>query len=86
MHTPLPRLIILSREVRDSSGRYPRVLGVRWGLLEAAVGRRLFQDGATLAGVTRSETSRIHDARRSDIEVVIGDAGSPNVVTHSMRE
>ena len=71
--------------MRDWSGREPRVLVVGWGFLGAAVGTRLFERGAHVCGLTRSESWRVHAARSFGIEVAIGDAGDRLAVGRSMQ-
>jgi UDP-glucose 4-epimerase len=77
--------IILGRDVKDWSGRVPRVLVVGWGFLGAAIGMSLFEHGADVRGLTRSETSRVQAARLYGIDVVIGDAGDPLTMERSMQ-
>ncbi|MFZ0179586.1 MAG: NAD-dependent epimerase/dehydratase family protein [Candidatus Dormiibacterota bacterium] len=57
---------------------------VGWGFLGAAIGTSLFQRGAAVSGLTRSETSRVQAARLSGIEVLIGDAGDRPTMEQSM--
>lgn len=71
--------------MRDIGGSPPRVLVVGWGFLGAAIGRRLSNDGAIVAGLTRSLTPRGLEARVAGIDVVIGDAGEPDTVQRSMH-
>ncbi len=67
-------------DVRGMSGPMPRVLVIGWGFLGAAVGRRLLEDGATVHGLTRSETPRTTSARLGGVDVEIGDASDPDTV------
>jgi UDP-glucose 4-epimerase len=57
-----------------------RVLVVGWGFLGAATGNRLFDEGADVVGLTRSESVWTDAARTRGIEIVIGDASDPTVV------
>jgi UDP-glucose 4-epimerase len=63
----------------------PRVLVVGWGFLGAAVGMSLFDHGADVRGLTRSETTRSQAAHLRGIDVVIGDAGNQATIERSMR-
>lgn len=63
----------------------PRVLVVGWGFLGAAVGVSLFDHGADVRGLTRSETSRTQAGHLRGIDVVIGDAGNQLTMERSMH-
>jgi UDP-glucose 4-epimerase len=71
--------------VKDWSGRVPRILVVGWGFLGAAVGISLFDHGADVSGLTRSETSRTQAARLRGFDVVIGDAANRLTMERSVR-
>jgi UDP-glucose 4-epimerase len=58
---------------------------VGWGFLGAAVGTRLFERGARVFGLTRSESGRVLASRSLGIDVAIGDAGDRSVVGRSMH-
>jgi UDP-glucose 4-epimerase len=63
----------------------PRVLVVGWGFLGAAVGMSLFDHGADVSGLTRSETSRIQAAHLRGINVAIGDAADRLTMERAVR-
>jgi len=62
-----------------------RVLVVGWGFLGAAIGNRLFDDGADVVGLTRSESARTHAAQSRGINITIGDAGDHALVDEMME-
>jgi UDP-glucose 4-epimerase len=77
--------IYTSPEVRDTSGDAPRVLVVGWGFLGAAVGHALFESGAGVCGLTRSETPRTRAASALGMHVLVADAADPGMVERSIR-
>ncbi len=62
-----------------------RVLVVGWGFLGAAIGNRLFDDGADVVGLTRSESARTRAAELRGINITIGDAGNHALVDEMME-
>jgi UDP-glucose 4-epimerase len=71
--------------VKGWSGRAPRILVVGWGFLGAAVGISLFDSGADVRGLTRSETARSDAAQIHGVDVVIGNAEDRQVMQRCVQ-